>query len=179
MICLIRHGEPSEGWGDHPDPGLSPLGLEQAARAASALIGFGLRRAVSSPLARCRETAGAFERLAETHARLDPAVGEIPTPASIADRRAWLQNTLAGKWSDLSETHQAWRYGVVEAVSEVPDGTAVFTHFVAINAVVGALTGDERVVAFRPGHASITILERRDGRLRVAGLGDEGSLKVL
>ena len=29
-LLLIRHGEASESWGDHPDPGLSENGKAQA-----------------------------------------------------------------------------------------------------------------------------------------------------
>ena len=37
--------------------------------------------------------------------------------------------------------------------------TAVFSHYVAINAVVSHLLADDRVLAFRPDHTSITVLE--------------------
>ena len=73
---------------------------------------------------------------------------------------------------------QAWRQGVLAAVEKLTDETAVFSHFIAINAVVGLLTGDDRVVVFRPGHASITKLSRVGGKLRVAELGNEAATVV-
>jgi broad specificity phosphatase PhoE len=180
MIYLIRHGEPAAGWGDHLDPGLSPLGARQAEAAGEALVRAGAMRAVTSPMARCRETARPFEKQRETHARIEPGVGEIRKPADVSptDRPAWLKGVMAGSWSDVPE-YAAWRAGVLKAVEACPDDTAIFSHFVAINAVVGLLTGNDNVLAFRPGHCSITKLARRGGKLVVAELGSEGALVAL
>jgi broad specificity phosphatase PhoE len=30
-LLLVRHGEAAESWGNHPDPGLSELGIKQSA----------------------------------------------------------------------------------------------------------------------------------------------------
>ncbi|MEP7210358.1 MAG: histidine phosphatase family protein [Alphaproteobacteria bacterium] len=181
MIYLIRHGEPSAGWGDHLDPGLSPLGLKQAEAAADSLARAGAMRAVTSPMARCRETARPFEKQRETHARIEAGVGEVRTPAGItaADRPGWLKGVLAGTWADAGAGFEAWRAGALKAVEACPDDTAIFSHFVAINALVGLLSGDDRVVVFKPGHCSITKLVRRGGKLVVAELGSEGALVAL
>jgi broad specificity phosphatase PhoE len=178
MIFLIRHAEPAAGWGDHPDPGLSPLGQRQAEAASQRLGEMGAKRAVSSPLARCRETARAFEKQLETHARIEPGVGEVRTPAGTADRTAWLKGIMAGTWTDAGASLQTWREDVLKAVDRCPPETAVFTHFVAINAIVSLLTKDDRVLVFRPSHCSITRLDRRAGQLVVAELGGEGETVV-
>jgi broad specificity phosphatase PhoE len=179
VIYLIRHGEPAAGWGEHPDPGLSDLGRAQAEAASLDLARAGARRALTSPLARCRETAGAFERRLETHARIEPAIGEIPTPPDVPDRPVWLKSVMAGVWSETGDGLGPWRDGLLAAIEACPEETAVFTHFVAINVIVGALTGEDRVLVFRPGHASITRLERRAGRLALVSLGEEGALRLL
>ena len=58
-------------------------------------------------------------------------------------------------------------------------GAAVFSHFVAINAVMSHLAGDERVLVFRPDHTSISTLET-DGRvLRLVEQGREASTGIL
>ena len=178
MIYLIRHGEPAGAYGVHPDPGLTPLGVRQAHEAALSLATRGAKRAVTSPLARSRETAAQFEKLMETHARLEPGVGEIITPEGVADRQAWLRGIMAGGWRDAGDRLEAWRSAVLAAVERLPDETAVFSHFMAINAVVGGLSGDDRVVVFRPGHASVTALTRVGGRLRVEQLGSEAATIV-
>ena len=180
MIYLIRHGEPSAGWGDHLDPGLSPLGQKQAEAAADALARAGAMRAITSPMARCRETARPFEKQRETHARIEPGVGEVRAPAgtSAADRPAWLQGVMGGTWADTGAAFANWRAGVLKAVEACPDDTAIFSHFVAINTLVGLLTGDDRVVVFKPGHCSITKLARRSGKLVVVELGSEAATVV-
>jgi broad specificity phosphatase PhoE len=179
MICLVRHAEPAGVYGEASNPGLSELGRQQADQAAVLLRELGAKRAVTSPMTRCRQTARAFEMLAETNARIEPAVSEIIAPADEADRRAWLTKVMAGSWSDAGPGLDGWRRACLAAVSACPGGTAVFSHFVAINAVVGLLGGDDRVLQFHPGHASITVLERRGGVLAVTRLGTEAGSAVL
>jgi broad specificity phosphatase PhoE len=178
MIYLIRHGEPAAGWGAHPNPGLSELGARQAFAAAETLAQAGAKRAITSPLARARETSAQFEKLMETHARIEPGVGEIITPAGIADRAAWLKEVMAGGWRQTDARLQAWRYSVLAAIETLPDDTAVFSHFIAINVIVGLLADEDRVVVFKPGHASITTLVRRGGNLTLAKLGAETATNV-
>jgi broad specificity phosphatase PhoE len=179
MIYLIRHGEPAASWGEHPDPGLSALGAQQAAVASQMLAEAGAMRAATSPLARCRETAAAFERQIETHARIEPGVGEVVTPAGVTNRTEWLQGVLAGTWEQAGEELQRWRQSVMATVERIPEGTAVFSHFVAINAVVSLLTGEDRCVVFRPGHCSITRIARQGGKLALVELGSEKATQVL
>jgi broad specificity phosphatase PhoE len=178
MIYLIRHGEPAATWSAHPNPGLTELGARQSEAAAEALARAGAKRAITSPLQRCRETAAPFEKLMETHARIEPAVGEIITPPGIEDRGAWLKGVMAGRWTGVGPAFDDWRAKVVGALDKLPDETAVFSHFVAINVVVGTLTGDDRVVIFKPGHCSITKLVRRGSRLEIAELGAEAATVV-
>lgn len=178
MIYLIRHGEPAGSWGAHPNPGLTELGARQAAAAAETVARLGAKTAIVSPLQRCRETAAPFEKLRETHARIEPAVGEVITPPGIEDRAAWLKSVMAGRWTGLGPAFDDWRAGVMGAVEKLPGETAVFSHFIAINVIVGLLSGDDRVVIFRPAHCSITKLVRRGGKLSIAELGVEAATTV-
>lgn len=178
MIYLIRHGEPAATWSEHPNPGLSPLGARQAADAAETVATLGAKRAIVSPLQRCRETAAPYEKLMETHARIEAAVGEIITPPGIEDRGTWLRGVMQGNWTGIGPEFDEWRNNALAAVDKLQDETAVFSHFVAINAIVGLLTGDDRVVIFKPGHCSITKLTRVGGKLKVAELGSEAATVV-
>jgi broad specificity phosphatase PhoE len=85
---------------------------------------------------------------------------------------------MAGSWADLGPELAAWRAGVVEALVALPGDTVVVSHFVAINAAVGAALGDGRVLCFRPGNCSQTVLRIGDDGLHVARLGVEAVTEV-
>lgn len=176
MIFLIRHGEAAAAWGDHPDPGLSGTGRAQAEAVAGDLVALGASAAVCSPMLRCRETARPFETLTGTVARIVPAISEIGTPPGVADRPDWLRRVMSGDWpEDLLD----WREAAFAAVDGFPSGTAVFSHFVAINAIVSRVLDDPRTLVFRPGHCSVTVLDRKDGELFVRSVGETGETRVL
>ena len=188
-VYLIRHGEPQSGWGQagDPDPGLSDRGREQAEAARDALLALPpeLRpvRVVSSPIRRCRETAAPLAAALGVEPEIDPAVGEVPTPADLpeAERPAWLRRAFEGRWSDIrgDRDYDQWRRAVAEAAARHA-GVAVFSHFVAINAVLSWAAGEERVVVARPDHASIHAFEVSDeGVLTLVEQGREARTGVL
>ena len=186
-LYLIRHGRPAASWGGgDDDPGLDPEGTRQAAEAARVLAALpdGERptTVVSSPLRRCRETAAPFADILAVAAEIVSDVGEIPTPAALvsADRGPWLRQSLAGRWADIRGDidYEFWRRRVFDAVRARP-GAAIFSHFVAINAVLSILEGDDRVIAFHPDHTSITVLEVAAGQLRLVTRGREAATSVL
>ena len=55
----------------------------------------------------------------------------------------------------------------------------MFSHYVAINAVISTLAGDDRVMSFRPDHASITTLASDGETLTLVTRGPEASTGVL
>jgi broad specificity phosphatase PhoE len=185
-LYLIRHGKPAAAWGDDDDPGLDATGHAQAQAIAGRLMalpgGQRPRAVVSSPLRRCRETAQPLATALGVALEIDPAVGEIPTPAalSLAERPAWLNSAFTGAWGDIQGDidYEAWRKGVAEAVAR-RSNAAIFSHFVAINAVLSLIAGDDRVIGFRPDHTSMTILAVRDGALSLVARGDEAVTGVL
>jgi broad specificity phosphatase PhoE len=186
-IYLIRHAKPASAWGQgDADPGLDPAGQAQARAARDALLALpaGERpvRVVSSPLRRCRETAQPLADALGVQVEIDPMMGEIPTPAALAPdaRGPWLRRAFAGRWREIEGDldYDAWRRAVAGAL--VPrGGTAVFSHFVAINGVASLLEGDERVVAFQPDHASIHVLDSDRGVLTLVAKGREAVTGVI
>ena len=172
-LYLIRHGEPATTWGDgDPDPGLSALGRAQAADTAYKLGALKPKRIVTSPLLRCRETAAALEMESGLTAATEPLAAEIATPRDIADRRAWLSELLAGDWASYPD-FDTWRSDLISRIVALEEDAAIFSHFVAINVLVGAARGETKATVFRPAHASITTLDVEAGRLRIAALGAE------
>jgi broad specificity phosphatase PhoE len=187
-VYLIRHAKPAAVWGgDDDDPGLDETGRAQARQAMQTLLALPetLRptRVVSSPLRRCLETATPFAEAIGAEVEIDPAVGEIPTPASLApdQRGPWLRHAFAGRWADIEGDldYDVWRNAVTAAIAARP-AAAIFSHFVAINAVLTRLAGDERVITLRPDHASISIFELDGGGvLKLIERGHEATTQVL
>jgi broad specificity phosphatase PhoE len=187
---MIRHGKPAATWGDSNDdgdPGLDDVGRAQAQAAAEALLALPEHerptKVVSSPLRRCRETAAPFAVAIGVEVIIDPMVGEIPTPSTVSheDRGAWLRNAFAGRWQEIvgDLDYDQWRRGVAAGVAGYPD-TAVFSHYVAINAAVSTAEGSDLVMGFRPDHCSIqTFTVGDDGRLILTARGREAQTQVL
>lgn len=178
-LFLIRHGEPEAAWGGAADdPGLSDSGRGQAAAASETLAGLGRLAIISSPMKRCRETAAPFEVRTGVQARVEPRVSEVVAPAGVTDRRAWLRENFPwdeGRarrpWSAADPALRAWRDSVVAAMLELREDTAVYSHFIAINAIAGAATRSEDTIVCVPGYASITEIELRDGALHLVRFG--------
>jgi broad specificity phosphatase PhoE len=188
-LYMIRHGKPSAVWGQNPDPdpGLDETGHAQARAAADALMALPAdqrpTRVFSSPLRRCRETAQPFADAIGVPVEIEARFGEIPSPASLAqeERGPWLRNAFQSRWSEVKGDidYGQWRDGVGEALSELDGNTAVFSHFVAINAGLSCVTGETRVLTFRPDHTSITVFEVNDGEVSLIERGPEAATQVL
>ena len=186
-LYMIRHGRPAAVWGQaDEDPGLDEAGKGQAFSARDWLVGqpaqWRPKRVVSSPLRRCRETAEPTARALGVEVEIDPIVGEIPTPAALhpTERGGWLRQAFQGTWGEIRGDldYDAWRREIVASLRSRGD-TAVFSHYVAINAVVSHLLGEDRVLSFRPDHCSITVLETDGSGLSLVEKGREATTGVL
>jgi broad specificity phosphatase PhoE len=179
-LYLVRHGKAAAAFSEAPDPGLDTTGAAQAEALAERLAPLGPLPIITSPLRRTRETATPLERRWRFTARLEPAVGEIPSPMDDpAARGEWLRGVMTGAWSAQPETLRAWRRHVIDALVALPRPTVVVTHFVAINVAVGFAEGDDRVVGFAPDNCSVTVLDVEEGTLRVVRRGAERATQVL
>ena len=162
-VRLVRHGRAAAGWDADPDPGLDDLGRHQAEMVAGVLDESVPAGAAiwTSPLRRCRETAQAFTDRREVEALVEQRVAEIPSPEGVAmaDRVEWLRAAMGGTWADLGDRYTDYRDRVVEAVVGTTGDTVVFSHFIAINAVIGHCLGDDRLVIDRLDNTSVTTIE--------------------
>ncbi len=183
-IALVRHGRASAGWDTAVDPGLDDLGRDQADVAAKKLdqIFAGQQvEIVSSPLLRCQQTAKSFADLRTTPVRICAEVAEIPSPSGVemSSRVDWLRAAMQGTWADLGGEYVEFRDLVIKFVRSRETNTVIFSHFVAINAVIGALVGDDRVVIRSLDNCSITLLDRdADCNLSIAQSGHEADTLI-
>ena len=140
---------------------------------------------VTSPLLRCRQTAFPTATAWGTEARVEPRVGEIPSPEGydLENRVDWLREAMAGTWSEVAQRsgahYRAYRDSVAAAVKELRRDTVVFSHFIAINAVIGAATRDDRVVIASLDNCSVTVLDvPGDGTIALVETGGEADTLI-
>ena len=180
-ILLVRHGQAAAGFGSHRDPGLDDVGRDEAEATAEELATrFEAPVPIySSPLKRARETAAPLARKWGSEVILEPRVAEIPSPTEdLRERARWLQGVMAGKWTDLPEELLRWRREMIDCVLGFETDTVVFCHFIAINVVVGAATGAEGLIVFRPGNGSVTNMSIGGRTLTLRVLGSQSETRV-
>jgi broad specificity phosphatase PhoE len=178
-IRLVRHGQAAAGFSDDHDPGLDEVGVLQAREMSEVLAPLGPLPVVVSPLRRTLETARPLVEAWGVSAAVDGRVAEIPSPTrDLAERGAWLRRAMAGTWADLGPELEAWRDDLVQAVVSMPSDTVVVSHFIAINAVVGAAIGNDQVMHVSLANCSITTVDTSGGSLAVVDLGRTAATEV-
>ena len=179
-IHLVRHGRAAAGWDRDVDPPLDAVGEAQARRVAERLGPLGPLRIVTSPLRRCQETAAPLAERWDVASTIETDVSEIPSPPGVAmaDRVGWLRRAMAGSWGELGPRYTEFRDGVLRYVAGCSHDTVIFSHFIAINAVLGSCLGDDRLVLRRLDNTSVTIVETDAGGLRLVEAGHEADTLI-
>ena len=179
-LYLVRHGRAAAGWNVDPDPSLDDVGHRQAADVAEVLASFVPMRIVSSPLQRCQQTARHLAEKWDADVRIEPGVGEIPSPPghTMETRVEWLREAMRGTWQDVARTsgahYLAYRDEVVTSLRQMTEDTVIFSHFIAINVVIGAAIGDDRLVIASLDNCSVTeVVVGNDGSLAIDAIGRE------
>lgn len=180
VVHMVRHGEASAGYSEHPDPGLSPLGHRQADRVADQLASAGPLLVYSSPMARARETAAPLAERWSAAPMIEAAVSEIPSPGlSPQARGPWLQAVMAGTWHEATDEVRAWRDGIVAFLLSLEVDAVVFSHFVAINAALSVATTSDQPRVAHLDHCSVTTFETEGSTLRAIQTGEQGVTTIL
>ena len=96
----------------------------------------------------------------------------------MGDRVDWLRDAMTGEWSDLGARYTTYRDGVVEYVASLTVPTVVFSHFVAINVVIGRCLSDGRLVIRRLDNCSITTVDTDGGVLTLLSGGAEADTLI-
>jgi broad specificity phosphatase PhoE len=105
----------------------------------------------------------------------------VPSPPlSLKERQEWLRKAMTSDWASLqasappgSPDYSAWRSALLDSVQAMAGDAVIFSHFIAINVVVGAATNSDRVLNFRPDHASITTVDVTEQGVAIKSLGRE------
>jgi broad specificity phosphatase PhoE len=183
-LHLVRHGRAAAGWNVDRDPVLDELGQQQAVDVAHLLVGLGPLPVYSSPLRRCQETSGPLSALWKTTPTIEPRVAEIPSPVGVAleERVEWLRGAMAGTWTQLGisdgDVYTQYRRSLLDALSAMPHDAVIFSHFIAINVVIGEALSDDRLVVKSLDNCSVTTVVVHDGKFTIEEMGREADTLI-
>jgi broad specificity phosphatase PhoE len=182
-LYLVRHAKAAARFDEDPDPSLSEEGKEAAVDLALTLETLGPMPIYTSPMERARETAMPLANRWGVVPEVSAAFSEIPTPNEIAEkglaaRGPWLQQIAQQKYPAQPSIIRAWREGLIGMMKSCRSDTIVFTHFMVINAALGAALNDERMVVMQPDYCSCTIVETSSRGLALITRGVEATTKV-
>ena len=183
-VYMVRHGRAAAGWNVDPDPALDEVGRSQALAVAARLSSLGPLPVLSSPLLRCQQTAFPLATAWKKEMVVEPLVGEIPSPEGYAveERGEWLREAMAGTWSQVAERsgihYTQYRNDIAARVSAIQEDTVIFSHFVAINAVIGVATQNDALVIAHLDNCSVTTFEVSGGVLTLLETGGEADTLI-
>ena len=176
-IYLIRHGEAAQAWDEAPDPILSTNGIAQAQALAEQYLPTVAKedfQLLSSPLARAQQTAIPFQTGLNIPVSINTNIAEIPSPGiALKDRRNWLKALFSKTISELEAPQLKWRNNIIQSIESLEKDTLIFSHFMTINAIVGWIKDDDRVVSYYPNYCSITEIEKVGNQFFIKSLGKE------
>jgi len=149
-IYLVRHGEAAAKWSQSRDPGLSELGQRQAQQLlADFAEPNSIKSIYTSPLLRARE-----------------------------NRAAWLREKMAQTWGQQEQDLLHWREQACQALRQLKQDSAIFSHYMLINAVVSLVTDNDAMVCFKPDNGSVSHFQLSAGKLSLLSLGREFNTRV-
>ena len=176
-IYLIRHGEAAQAWDEAPDPILSANGIDQAKLLAEQYLPIIANKEVqllSSPLARAQQTAIPFQEGLNIPVSINNNFAEIPSPGIVlSERRNWLKALFSKNISELEAPQIEWRNNIIQSFNALEKDTLIFSHFMTINAIVGWIKKEERIVSYYPNYCSITQIEKIGNDYIIQSLGKE------
>ena len=180
-LYLVRHGRAAAGWDTDPDPGLDEIGKQQAIEVGAWLAPLGPLHVEVSPLRRCQETAAPLLAAWRLPLMIELRIAEIPSPEGVAmaDRVTWLREAMQGTWGQLGLRYTAYRDAVLAAMRTRQQDSVMVSHFVAINVVIGAALGDDRLVIRSLDNCSVTTIDvDRHGTIHLLEGGHEADTLI-
>ena len=173
-IILVRHGEASASWSEHPDPGLSEDGKNQAQKTSKTFIPeFASFKLISSPKKRALETMEFIAKELNSSYETNGQFIEIPSDGISKDQKQrWITNILKTPIQDLPQPIADWQKNLISWLESYDGQAIIATHFMVINALVSHLMGNNVIAYFQPGYASKTEILIQNGVISKLTLGD-------
>jgi probable phosphoglycerate mutase len=196
-LVLVRHAEPVRtpaGTVSGPaDPGLTPLGFQQADRLAAWLACEPIDAVLSSPMRRARETAaplaaafGLDVEIVDGLVEYDSTSADyIPTEElqATGDPR-WLA-MVEGRWEELgADPAHVFKARVAKCVDEIIDRfpgrrVAAVCHGGVVNCALASILDIERYLWFEPVYTSISrVAASRSGVRSIVSLNERAHLEA-
>jgi broad specificity phosphatase PhoE len=148
-LLLVRHAVTAETGrmmpGPAPGPALSEDGRRAADSAGRALAGSGLTAIVTSPMRRCRQTAGAVARVTGIRPRVERGFADADFGSWSGRRLSDLRRLAA--WRTLMASPSRFRFPDGETLEEVRHRAVATT---------------ERLVAAYPDDATVLVVSHGD-----------------
>jgi 2,3-bisphosphoglycerate-dependent phosphoglycerate mutase len=175
-LILVRHALPErvENVDGVADPGLQPLGHEQARRLGAWLAHEDIHHIAVSPKRRAVETAAPLAELVGLEPEVIPGFAEIdrgarhyiPVEEMRRENSPVWQALVAGRWEEIGyHDPKEFQREVIAAKDDLlrrlPDHRiVVVAHGGTINAIVSDLIGLDRMFFFEAGYTSISRVVR-------------------
>jgi broad specificity phosphatase PhoE len=185
-LTFVRHGEPTRDQAF--DPGLGPVGMEQARRAAEFLARESYDALYVSPLLRARQTAepiaaslGLETVVEDGLAEFDQKVGYTHFEDLIVARDPRVEAFFRGDltdWGTDAREFKAAVYGAVDAIVDRHPGQRVVLvcHGGVANVFFGRVLGLERLSFHAPAYGSISRARAGAGKYTLVSLNETGHL---
>lgn len=185
-LVLIRHARPSRDDGsDGPaDPGLSPVGQQQAEALADWLGTEPFDAIYSSPMRRARETAAPLADRLGLKVTAEPDIAEYDAGAASYIPIEELKAAGDPRWMELPDDIPAFQRRVVDAIERVVSAhgsgnVAVVCHGGVVNVYLSWVLKTEQALFFLPHYTSVSrVLASGDGRRSIDSINETGHLRV-
>ena len=168
-LIFIRHGEASDAWNNHPDPGLSEAGISQSNdllnnKDLKLLENYSF---TSSPKLRAIETAKPLVKKFNKELKIDNDFIEIPSEnIDLDDRQDWIYEIVKTNKKDLPDYVKLWSKNIYKKTTSLKKNSIIFTHFMVINALISEITNSETLLYFHPGYTSTVKIKIAENKIQ-------------
>jgi 2,3-bisphosphoglycerate-dependent phosphoglycerate mutase len=196
-LLLVRHAEPVRtpaGSVTGPaDPGLTPLGFDQAERLAAWLACEPIDAVLSSPMRRARETAQPLAAALGCEVEIVDGLIEYDSTSADYIPMEELQATndprwlamVEGRWEELgADPAHVFKARVAQCVDDIVDRfpgrrVAAVCHGGVVNCALAAVLDIDRYLWFEPHYTSISrVIASRSGIRSVVSINERAHLEA-